>query len=48
MDLKCGAQTLSVDLKCLGCVLWLWVLAVAWAMDYEFSLYVLALGVIRC
>ena len=34
---QCGAQTLSVDLKCLECVLWLWALAVAWAMDYDFN-----------
>ena len=32
---QCGAQTLNVDLKCLECVLWLWALAVAWAMDYD-------------
>ena len=32
-----GAQTLSVDLKCLECVLWLWALAVDWAMDSDFN-----------
>ena len=26
-----------MDLKCLECVLWLWVLAVAWGMDYDFN-----------
>ena len=30
-----------MDLKCLECVLWLWALAVAWAMDYDFNIEVL-------
>ena len=34
---QCGAQILSVDLKCLECVLWLWAITVAWAMDYDFN-----------
>ena len=30
-----------MDLKCIECVLWLWALAVAWAMDYDFNIEVL-------